>query len=231
MLVDILNMRVTLKQYQIIQKDLWNSVWVWRCLCCHGIISAESDIIGKLVGFLFQRCPVREDPVTVGWTVQLRSGWGPKENGPNFPPIGKQFSLFLLSVLTLPFCVVWGIVWFNSATNKEQTTHVGLFTFNLLNKIRSLTTTFEGSSIWRWCCDSLQIMLQLAFGGTPASTCPTAGALARLDKGGVLGTDTKWPSLQRAEPIRPKWKTRDAPDTLQSGLVRSNPGDLQWGAN
>lgn len=60
--------------------------------------------------------------------------------------VPKNLPVFLLLVLTLSFCVVWEIVWFDSTTNKEQTRHVGLFMFQCRG---------SGSSVRRWCCDLL----------------------------------------------------------------------------
>lgn len=211
MLIDILNLRVMLKQYQIIQLDVWNCVFGWWCLCCHRIISSESDIVGKLVSFPFQRCPICEDPAIVGWTEE---GEVPKKmcqislpfkNSCGFSPVGSDSTVL---------CCL-GDLWFKSTTNKEQTRRVGLFMFHLLNKIRSLITGFKGL-VHQFGDGAVTYSKKTSFSRRPASTCPTTGTLSRLDKGGVLGTDTKSSE-----------KKRDAPDTLQSGLRQSSPGDVQ----
>lgn len=57
-------------------------------------------------------------------------------------------------------------------------------------------------------------MLQLASGEDQLQPAVQQGPYP--DKGDVLGTDTK-----------SNEKKRDAPDTLQSGLMQSSPGDVQ----
>lgn len=58
------------------------------------IISSECGTTEKLVHFLFQRCPICKGHMFVECTAQLRSRWGSKANGINFPPFENQFRLF-----------------------------------------------------------------------------------------------------------------------------------------
>lgn len=122
----------------------WQKRFGWSYLCWHLIISIKSAITGKLAHYPFQQWPVCVDHTFVGWAAQLRSGWGPQENVPNFLPLKKTASYSLVGIDSFVLSCLgdWMMI-----SHKEQQRHICHLLFYLLNKIRRLSSKWKNHPI------------------------------------------------------------------------------------